>query len=151
MRKSTNTELGERHGTVILVGANLDKTALLDDPQIRARLTRLSIAPYSIDSVDQRGEWQGLLKDAEERELPYLPDAQIGLFSRVHAQYVWRRTQGFVGEATKLVGGAILRAFQDRTSVITRDDLDVVNLSERSIDGQIDQLALEQKPRRRGQ
>lgn len=149
--KFLNTELGERHGTVILVGANLDKTALLDDPQIRARLTRLSIAPFSIDNVIQRSEWQGFLKDAEACELPYLPDAQIGVFSRVHAQHVWRRTQGFVGEATKLVGGAILRAFQDRTSVITRDDLDVVTLSERSIDGQIDQLALEQKPPRRGQ
>lgn len=77
--------------------------------------------------------------------MQHLPDAAPGLFVTGLAQHVWRRTQGFVGEVAKLVAGSVLDAVHDRRSVITRDDLDAVKLSDRSVDGQLDTAAAEQK------
>lgn len=146
--KFLNTELGDTsNGTVVLVGANLHTTALLDDPQIRARLTTLTIGPLPIDTIEQRSAWQRLLTEAETRQLPYLPAAPPGLFSRIHAQHVWRLTQGFVGEVAKLLTSAILSAFEDHRSEITRDHLTAVPLSDRSIDGR---TATQHRPARHG-
>lgn len=147
--KFLNTELGERcNGTVILVGANLDSTSILDDPQIRARLTTMTISAFQITTVDERAAWQELLHTAEERPLGHLPDAEPGLFVTRLAHHMWQRTQGFVGEVAKLVAGSVLDAFDDRRSTITRDDLDAVTLSERSVDGQVEAAATGKKKRR---
>ena len=147
--KFLNTELGERaNGTVILVGAELHTTAILDDPQIRARLTTMTVGAFEITTVDQRASWQELLEAAEDRPLQHLPDAAPGLFVTGLAQHVWRRTQGFVGEVAKLVAGSVLDAVHDRRSIITHDDLDAVKLSDRSVDGQLDASAAQQKRRK---
>lgn len=144
--KFLNTELGERaNGTVILVGGELQSTAILDDPQIRARLTTMTIGAFEITTVEQRADWQQLLEMAEERPLRHLPEAAPGLFVTGLAQHMWRRTQGYVGEVAKLVAGSVLDAVRDRRSVISRDDLDAVKLSDRSVDGQLDATAVELK------
>ena len=70
------------------------------------------------------------------------------LFVTKLAQHIWRRTQGFVGETTRLVARSVLDAVHDRRSVITHDDLDAVDLSDRSIDGQIDAATAARKGRR---
>ena len=146
--KFLNTELGEvNNGTVILVGVNLDRTAILDDPQIRARLTTMTVDAFQISTVEKRAAWQDLLATATNRPLQHLPDAAPDLFVTQLAQHVWRRTQGFVGEVAKLVTGSVLDAVHDRRSIITHDDLDTVKLSERSVDGQIDDAA-QRKSRR---
>ena len=140
--KFLNTELGEvNKGTVILVGAHLESTAILDDPQIRARLTTMTVDAFQISTVEKKAAWQDLLATAATRPLQHLPDAAPDLFVTKLAQHVWRRTQGFVGEVAKLVAGSVLDAVHDRRSVITHDDLDAVKLSERSVDGQIDHAA----------
>ncbi|ANS79329.1 putative ATP/GTP-binding protein [Serinicoccus hydrothermalis] len=144
--KFLNTELGERcNGTVVLVGAHLDSTTILDDPQIRARLTTMKVGAFQITTVDERAAWQKLLQTAEERPLAHLPDATPGLFVSGLAHHMWQRTQGFVGEVAKLVAGSVLDAVRDRRSIITRDHLDAVTLSERSIDGQIEGAAMENR------
>ena len=138
--KFLNTELGEiNNGTVILVGANLERTAILDDPQIRARLTTMTVDAFKISSIENKAAWQDLLATASDRPLQHLPDAAPDLFVTKLAQHIWRRTQGFVGEVAKLVTGSVLDAVHDRRSSITHDDLDAIKLSERSIDGQLDQ------------
>ncbi len=147
--KFLNTELGEvNNGTVILVGANLESTAILDDPQIRARLTTMTIDAFQISTVEKKAAWQDLLATAANRPLEHLPDAAPDLFVTKLAQHVWRRTQGFVGEVAKLVTGSVLDAIHDRRSVITHDDLDAVDLSDRSIDGQVDAATAARKTRR---
>lgn len=144
--KFINTELGERcNGTVILVGSHPECVAILDDPQIRARLTTMTVDAFQITTVDERAAWQELLQTAEERPLVHLPDAAPGLFVTGLAHHMWQRTQGFVGEVAKLVAGSVLDAFHDRRCVITRDHLDAVTLSERSIDGQVEAAARDRK------
>ena len=144
--KFLNTELGERaNGTVILVGADLQSTAILDDPQIRARLTTLTVDAFQITTIEQKAAWQELLSTAEDRPMQHLPDSEPDLFVTRLAQHVWRRTQGFVGEVAKLVTGSVLDAVHGRRSVITHDDLDAVPLSDQSIDGQIDDAAKAKK------
>ncbi|MDN5779301.1 MAG: TniB family NTP-binding protein [Humibacillus sp.] len=148
--KFLNTELGERcNGTVILVGAHLDSTTILDDPQIRARLSTMTVGALQITTVDERAAWQELLQTAEERPLNHLPDATPGLFVTGLAHHMWQRTQGFVGEVAKLVTGSVLDAFYDRRSVITRDHLDAVTLSDRSIDGQVEAAAMKNRKKQK--
>ena len=65
------------------------------------------------------------------------------------AYHVWQRTQGFVGEVAKLVAGSVLDAVRDRRSVITRDHLDAVKLSERSIDGQVEAAAMKDRKKQK--
>lgn len=140
--KFLNTELGEvNNGTVILVGANLPSTAILDDPQIRARLTTLTVGAFEIITVENKAAWQDLLATAADRPMQHVPEAAPDLFVTTLAQHIWRRTQGFVGEVAKLVAGSVLDAVHDQRSVITQDDLDAVTLSERSLDGQLDEAA----------
>ena len=146
--KFLNTELGEiNNGTVILVGAHLESTTILDDPQIRARLTTMTVDAFHISTIENKAAWQDLLASVSDRPLEHLPDAAPDLFVTTLAQHIWRRTQGFVGEVAKLVTGSVLDAVHDRRSVITRDDLDAVKLSERSVDSQIDEATAAKKRR----
>jgi hypothetical protein len=65
--KFLNTELGEiNNGTVILVGANLESTAILDDPQIRARLTTMTVDAFQISTIENKAAWQDLLATAAD-------------------------------------------------------------------------------------
>lgn len=146
--KFLNTELGEiNNGTVILVGAHLESTTILDDPQIRARLTTMTVDAFHISTIENKAAWQDLLASVSDRPLEHLPDAAPDLFVTTLAQHIWRRTQGFVGEVAKLVAGSVLDAVHDRRSVITHDDLDAVKLSERSVDSQIDAATAAKKRR----
>lgn len=66
--KFLNTELGEvNRGTVILVGAHLESTAILDDPQIRARLTTMTIDAFQITTIEKKAAWQDLLATVGDR------------------------------------------------------------------------------------
>lgn len=139
--KFLNTELGEQLGTVVLVGANLNNTTILDDPQIRGRLSVVTLHPYAIETNDQRRSWQRFLKTAEAPVLPYLGEQASGLFSRTLPELVWHRTQGFVGDTATLIRRAVLAAVTQRANTITAEDLDRIRLSERSVDGQLDLTA----------
>lgn len=136
--KFLNTELGEQHGTVVLVGAHLETTTILDDPQIRGRLTLVTLAPYGIETTEQRRTWQRFLKAAEKRALPYLPGCDPGLFSRVLPEPTWQCTQGYVGDTTTLIARAVMDAVHDGRTDITPGHLDTVPLSERAVDARID-------------
>jgi nitroreductase len=64
--------------------------------------------------------------------LPYFDCAPAGVFSRQHAGYIWRRTQGYVGDTALLLTEALLAAFDDGSDTITTAHLDAVPLSARA-------------------
>ncbi len=72
-----------------------------------------------------------LLKNAEQILLPYLPEAEPGVFAREHAGFIWRRTQGYVGDTATLLTEALLTALEEH-STLTREHLAAVTLSERA-------------------
>ncbi len=135
--KHLNTELGEVGGVLMLVGAELTGGDVLSDPQIRGRLSEHTLAPYEVDTVTGRAHWQRFLKNCEDLLLPYLPDEKPGLFSSRLAGYLWRRTQGYVGDTTRLLIDATAAAIETGLP-LDRAILDPIWVSQRAQDAQID-------------
>lgn len=129
--KFLNTELGELHGTLVLVGAHLDGGPIVTDPQIEARLHLLHLRPFGIEAREEQVAWQRFLRDAETILLPYLPATPAGALSQEFAAYIWKRTQGYLGDTATLLTDATLRAVAHGTA-LTRADLAAVRLSERA-------------------
>lgn len=142
------TELGELGGTMMLVGAKLDP--IHEDPQIKARLTKIFLQPYAADTDDDRRSWQQLLRRAETVLLPYLDTAPPGVFARQHAGHIWRRTQGYVGDTTQLLVEALLAAQADGAPTITREHLDAVPLPARAAAAEADLVTARTVAARRG-
>ncbi|HWJ65124.1 MAG TPA: TniB family NTP-binding protein [Nocardioides sp.] len=135
--KHLNTELGEVGGVLMLVGAELTGGDVLSDPQIRGRLSEHTLAPYEVDTATGRAQWQRFLKNCEDLLLPYLPDVEPGLFSSRLAGYLWRRTQGYVGDTTRLLIDATATAIETGAP-LDRAILDPIWVSQRAQDAQID-------------
>ena len=108
----------------------------------------MAIDPFQITTIEKKAAWQRLLASARDRPPQDLQDAAPDLFVTKLAQHIWRRTQDFTGETTRLISRSVLDAVHDRRSVITHDDLDAVDLSDRSIGGQIDAATAARKGRR---
>jgi len=98
-----------------------------------ARLAQHELHPYAIDSTDGRREWQHFLRACEKVLLPYLPEAEPGLFTSQHAAYLWLRTQGYVGDAARLLVDGLHAAVAAGVP-LTRQHLDEVRLSQRAQD-----------------
>ncbi|MGO1383360.1 MAG: TniB family NTP-binding protein [Arachnia sp.] len=135
--KSLNSELGFLHATMVLVGAELEHTPILDDPQIRGRLRLFTLSPAEISSLEGRRRWQRFLKSAEALLLPHLPTCPPTALSSQHASFIWQRSQGYLGDATALMCGGLLNALARRARTITLTDLEQVPLSQRAMDGQV--------------
>jgi len=75
--------------------------------------------------------WQRFLRDAETILLPYLPATPAGALSQEFAAYIWKRTQGYLGDTATLLTDATLHAVAHGTA-LTRADLAAVRLSERA-------------------
>ena len=135
--KHLNTELGEVGGVLMLVGAELTGGDVLSDPQIRGRLSEHTLDPYEVDTATGRAQWQRFLKNCEDLLLPYLPDEQAGLFSSRLAGYLWRRTQGYVGDTTRLLIDATAAAIETGAP-LDHAILDPIWVSQRAQDAQID-------------
>lgn len=133
--KHLNTELGELGGVLVLVGANLAGGDVLADPQIRGRLAQHSFSPYEIDTDVGRRTWQKFLKAAEAALLPYLPDNRAGDLANGLAEYLWIRTTGFIGDASRLLIEASAHALT-AGQPLDRTALDRVVLSQRAQDAQ---------------
>ncbi|MCR6649177.1 MAG: TniB family NTP-binding protein [Cellulomonas sp.] len=130
--KHVNTELGERGATMVLVGAKLHDSPIVSDPQIAGRLRVLELAPFAVDTLDDKRAWQDFLVDVEQQLLPYLPGAKDGLLAKTHVSRIWRRTQGFVGDVATLLRGAVDAATCDDTWTLHPSHLDAVSLSRRA-------------------
>lgn len=135
--KHLNTELGELGGVLVLVGANLTDGDVLGDEQIRGRLSQHSFGAYEIDSDPGRRDWQRFLKACEATLMPYLPHNNEGDFSKKHSTYLWVRTTGFVGDASRLLIDATAEALSVGKAV-NRDILGGIALSQRATDAERD-------------
>lgn len=129
--KQFNTELGEYHGSMVLVGANLHGTDLFADPQIAGRLQVTTLTSFTLDSAGDKLAWQRLLKQFETELLPYLPAASPGCIYG-QAGLVWRRTQGYMQDVVRLLVGAATTAVRDQTWTITPGQLEAIELSARA-------------------
>lgn len=134
--KQINTELGELGGTLVLVGANLTDGPALMDPQIRGRLYEHRLAPYTLTTPEDMGQWQQLLAEAEDRLRPYLPDLPQDCLPKELAGQIYKRTQGFVGDVSTLLAGATFHALRDGRTRLEPHDISEVQLSQRAIDGE---------------
>ena len=132
--KHLNTELGEVGGVMVMVGAHLADGEALADPQIRARLATHHLSPYTINTTEERRDWQHLLKACENLVRPYLPGTEPGTLCSHQAKYLWMRTQGYVGDAYRLMVDATHTALLHQVP-LTRDVLEQVPLSQRAEDG----------------
>ncbi|WP_256838927.1 TniB family NTP-binding protein [Ornithinimicrobium faecis] len=147
--KFLNTELGELGGTMVLVGAHLEGGPLYQDPQVAGRLDKITLAPYKIDSLEARRDWQQFLRGLEEVLLPYFDTVPAGVFSQELAGHVWRRTQGYVGDTVRLLAGALLAGFDDSQDLMTRDLLQAVALSARAAAAEADLVTAAAAPSNR--
>jgi hypothetical protein len=129
--KHINSELGELGGVILLVGADITNSELLTDPQIEGRLAANTIAPYSAETDADRRTWQHLLRAIEDELAPYLAHHEPGAIVHGYGPYIFKRTQGFIGDTTRLLVDAAAAAIaSDRP--LDRDMLDQVRLSERA-------------------
>lgn len=133
--KHLNTELGELGGVLVLVGAGLSGGEALSDSQIRGRLREHTAEAYTIDTDEERAEWQQFLRSCEARVMPYVPGGQLGLFANRHASYLWKRTGGYVGDTARLLIDATVSAIT-AGQPLDRTVLDGVKLTERAADHQ---------------
>lgn len=136
--KFLNTILGERGGTVVLVGANMDDSPLYEDPQIAARLATFSLAPYpAMHRAADRAQWQRMLAGVEEKFMAYLDTVTAGTLTREHAGLIWARTQGYLGDTHRLITTALLDAFDAGDTTLTAEHFASVRLSARAEAGQV--------------
>lgn len=130
--KYMNTELGEFNASLILVGTDLKTSAVMSDAQLVGRLQPMELTPYGIETSEEQHAWQQLLEQMERHLLPHLPRASEGLFTSQLAGPIWKRSQGYVGDATRLLRRAVLAAVADGTYTITKDHLREIRLSDRA-------------------
>lgn len=135
--KYINTELGEFNATLILVGTNLATSAIMSDAQIAGRLQPLELVPYGIGTSAEQHAWQRMLHRLEGHLIPHLPRAREGLITSQLAGPVWKRCQGYVGDATRLLRSATLAAIADGTHTLTLNHLKDVRLSDRAHSAEI--------------
>ncbi|WP_454164277.1 TniB family NTP-binding protein [Gordonia iterans] len=147
--KYMNTELGEFNASMILVGTDLRTNEVMSDAQLVGRLQPMDLTPYGIETLDDQRAWQRLLDRLESKLLPHLPRAHEGLLTSKLAGLIWKRSQGYVGDATRLLRYAVLAAVTDGTYTITPAHLKQVRLSDRAhtAESEIDLLRRSRKSR----
>lgn len=130
--KHLNTELGEHGGSLIMIGANLEQTDLISDPQIATRLHLHRLDPYPVTTPDEGAAWKEVVRAVEPLLLPGLPAAGAGVLDgfakRLHAM-----TGGYLGELVDILKRAVIIATATRTGTITAGVLDACPRSHRAL------------------
>ncbi|GAA0344637.1 conserved protein of unknown function [Micropruina glycogenica] len=126
-----NTNVGERGGTLCLVGSDMTQRTLLHHPQIDSRLKTFHLDPFEITTDDGKRDWQRFLRDVENLCRPFLPDHETGFLYRTLPAYLYARTQGHMQDIQQLLKEGFRRAITAQQSM-DRDLLDTVPLSERA-------------------
>ena len=135
--KYINTELGEFNATLILVGTNLRSSAIMSDPQIAGRLQSTELTPHGIDTLDDQADWQRVLSQFETSVVPHLPRAKEGDLTSKFAGLIWKRTQGYVGDTSRLIIGASSAAIADGAHTLRREHIEAVRLSDRAHEAEV--------------
>lgn len=126
-----NTNVGERGGTLCLVGSDMTQRTLLHHPQIDSRLKTFHLDPFEITTDDGKRDWQRFLRGVEDLCRPFLADQKAGFLYRTLPAYVYARTQGHMQDVQQLLKEGFRRAVTDHQPM-DRDLLDAVPLSARA-------------------
>ena len=129
--KHLNTELGEVGGSMVLIGANLESTDLVYDPQITARLQLHNLQPLGATTAQGRSRWKDTVADMEADLLPLLPHAKAGQLTQ-NAGALHDLTGGYVGELATMLKQATVAALLSRTGLIDLDLLRQLPVSYRA-------------------
>lgn len=143
--KHVNTEIGEHHASLVLVGAELGMSQIVTDPQIAARLELFELTSLRADIAEQQQAWCRVLGAIETQLIPHLPDAEPGFLGARAAGLIWRRTQGYIGDLAALIAGAVTVAYGSRDFTITSKHLRDVRLSARAEAAEADLLRTRRK------
>ncbi|WP_226863288.1 TniB family NTP-binding protein [Mycolicibacterium baixiangningiae] len=136
--KHLNTRLGQIGVSLVLIGADLEDTALVNDPQIACRLRLSRFGPYKVESPDDEEDrvgWQVIVRDFEQLLAPHLPRSKPEELFRELAGALQERTQGYLGDLKALLCEAAINATVDGTHKILPRHLDEVDLSKRADEG----------------
>ena len=138
--KSLSRELGNGHGSMVLVSTDRPDTGVFGDYQIKSRLWLHKFGPYTLSNAIGRERWTQFLTRIEDRVGPYLVHDEPGFLTDADPEFIWHRTQGYAGDTLKLVLHGVEEAIANNRAV-SRRDLEQAPLSQRA------HLAFEQAAR----
>lgn len=121
--KHLNTELGEHGGSLVMIGANLEQTDLVDDPQIATRLHLHRLGPYSVATQPDAAVWRDILRTIEPLLLPGLPAAAPGVLDGF-AKRLHGMSGGYLGGLVDILKQAVYWSTRLRVGTITGEVLD---------------------------
>ncbi len=121
--------------TLIYVGVDLDKRGLFFDgqphtdraiAQTARRTTKLTMAPFGVETERQRRQWHQLLLTLEQRVV--LVDKRPGMLATDLSDYLFARSSGHIGSLMTLINRGCLRAVRTGREYLDRDLLDAVKI-----------------------
>lgn len=127
-----NTSVGERGGTLCLVGSEMEQRALLNHPQIDSRLKTMHLPPFTVGQHADRVLWQKFLRGVEDLCGPYLPGNEPGFLALDLPAYIHARTQGFMQDVQQLLKDGMRVALAEQVPALNRGILARTQLSERA-------------------
>ena len=121
--------------TLIYVGVDLDRRGLFFDgqphtdraiAQTARRTTKLTMAPFGVETERQRRQWHQLLLTLEQRVV--LVDKRPGMLATDLSDYLFARSSGHIGSLMTLINRGCLRAARTGREYLDRDLLDAVKI-----------------------
>jgi hypothetical protein len=118
--------------TVLMIGIDLASLGLLGEGTGRAsaldqtarRTTRLSIAPFEVESDQGRQEWRNLLLALEQRVV--LAEKFPGMIADELADYLFARSTGHISSLITLINRGCQRAIRTGVERLDRGVMDMV-------------------------
>jgi hypothetical protein len=128
--------------TLLFVGVGLQARGLFSEgsdyadavlAQTGRRTTRLSMAPFLVDTESARKEWRRLLLAIEQRLV--LAAARPGMLADALSDYLFARSTGHIGSLMTLINRGCQRAMRTGTERLDKDLLDQVKIDAASETG----------------
>jgi len=110
--------------TLLLVGVDLRKRGLFDDPQTARRWTPLDMTPLEVETEQGRRSWRSLLK-AIEKEL-VLTNLTPGMLAEDLSDYLFARSSGHFSSLMTLIERGCYRAVRTGEERLTEALMDQV-------------------------
>jgi hypothetical protein len=121
--------------TLIYVGVDLDRRGLFFDgqphtdraiAQTARRTTKLTMAPFGVETERQCRQWHQLLLTLEQRVV--LVDKRPGMLATDLSDYLFARSSGHIGSLMTLINRGCLRAVRTGREYLDCDLLDAVKI-----------------------
>lgn len=119
--------------TLLFIGVELKKSGLLADrnhsnvvAQTARRTTVIGMDSFPIKEDHERGTWRNLLTTIEARVV--LAGAGRGMLADVLPDYLWARTNGYIGSLMTLINRGCSLAIRSGEEVLTEELFDRIRL-----------------------